>query len=292
MNPIDLKGPDFLAFYIFLLIAGSAFAALYRWYLRQPADEPGRESLNLSPYEVTYLAGGSALTCRAAIVRLVHDDVLHAETANRKICVCGELPPDANDIEGAVYRRAKSGISADNRTALSACAQREVRPIHSRLVSAGLVLSPSQDLVARILPAVVVTCVLALGIAKICVGIYRDRPVGFLVILCLVTAWVAMAFCKSPHRTRRGDKAMAKLKQSNAALQYCLSRKNDFVSNQDLVLTLGLFGIGVLAGSPLAEVGIAFSPPPGSGGDGGSGCSSGGCGGGGCGGGGCGGCGS
>lgn len=52
MNPFDLPGPQFLAFFAALFLAAVAVAAFLRWSLRQPADEPIRDALALAPYEV------------------------------------------------------------------------------------------------------------------------------------------------------------------------------------------------------------------------------------------------
>ena len=74
MNPLELKGPEFLEFYTIALIVASNVAAALRWYLRQPAGEPDSDAaFDLSAYEVAYLSGGDALACNAALARLVND---------------------------------------------------------------------------------------------------------------------------------------------------------------------------------------------------------------------------
>jgi uncharacterized protein (TIGR04222 family) len=144
---------------------------------------------------------------------------------------------------------------------------------------------------ARVLPLVLVLLVPLFGVVKIFVGISRDRPVTILVVLCIFSVIVAFGgFGRSVYRSRRGDRALGQLKEANAALQFQAGRRIENLAGDDLVLALGLFGMAILAGGPMAGLQTALKPPVNSSGCGG-GCGSSGCGGGGCGGGGCGGCG-
>src|ERR1700722_11389545 len=109
MNPLGLKGPEFLEFYTIALIVASLVAAALRLYLRQAAGQPDSNALDLSPYEVAYLAGGAALTCNAALARLVHDDGLKGAAPRRRIRVRQQLPTETFDVERAVHRAADCG---------------------------------------------------------------------------------------------------------------------------------------------------------------------------------------
>ncbi len=292
MNPLDFTGPEFLGFYTVLLAVASLVAAALRWYLRQPAGEPDRDSLSLSAYDVAYLSGGGALACNAALARLVHDGILEADSVRRRVRVLDELPAQALDIERAVHRSAHRGKDGESVEKLRVAAAGALEPMRSQLMSAGLIVAPDKGFIARLLPALLILCVLALGVAKIFVGISRDKPVAFLLVLCLITAGIAAGFGKPVLRTRRGDRALAILKKSNSAMEYALRRHHDDISGNDIVLAVGLFGIGAVSGGPMTKLRLALAPAPSSGTDGGSSCSSGSSCGGGCGGGGCGGCGS
>ena len=83
MNPFDLPGPQFLTFFITTFAVALAVAVWMRWALREPTDEPTRKALNLSPYEVAYLAGNEELAFNTAVIRLVHEDAI--EVSNRKL---------------------------------------------------------------------------------------------------------------------------------------------------------------------------------------------------------------
>jgi hypothetical protein len=157
----------------------------------------------------------------------------------------------------------------------------------------------------RLACAGVVFLAFLFGLVKVFVGVARGRPVGFLIALLVVTAIVAIVFLvKGPFRTRRGDGLLRRLRDDNAALEYAAGRRVAGLSDDDLVLSLGLFGLGVLAVGPLSatytslmnaqrraaahqwsSAGTSCGSSCGSSCGGGGGC------GGGCGGGGCGGCG-
>src|SRR5260370_20282838 len=103
MNPLDLQGPEFLGLYVVLFVAAVAAAFFLRRFLRLPGDEPSREALDLSPYEVAYLAGGEELTVNAAMARLVHENVLAVDAINRRLAKqTDELREDASEQERTV----------------------------------------------------------------------------------------------------------------------------------------------------------------------------------------------
>ena len=81
INPLDLRGPEFLLLYLLLLVAAGCAAVILRWALRLPADEPVGEDVRLGPYEVAYLAGGEQLAADAAIASLVQRRVLAVDPA-------------------------------------------------------------------------------------------------------------------------------------------------------------------------------------------------------------------
>jgi uncharacterized protein (TIGR04222 family) len=292
MNPLDLPGPEFLGLYVTLLLIAVVIALVLRWLLRLPADEPPFvDTLELTPYEVAYLAGADKLAVTAAMARLVHARVLEADGAGRKLTILRNLPDRAHPLEKAVFQsvRPKSGerVAKVERAALPRAA-----PLQKRLRELELVLAPERRVSLRLLALLPVLAVGILGIAKVMVGVERHRPVGFLVILLIVTGALLVRFLiVGSHRSRRGDRVLARIKQENAALESSARRANDNLAGDDLVLALGLFGTAILVSGPLASLQTALKPPPSTSS---SGCSSSGCSsgcGGGCGGGGCGGCG-
>jgi uncharacterized protein (TIGR04222 family) len=295
MNPFDLPGPQFLAFYAVLFLAALAGGTWLRWYLRLPGGEPGPEVLDLSPGEAAYLAGGEERAVNAAIARLVHEGSLAADTAERKLTRRSDaVPAGASELERVIHA-AVPGETGTTVAAVRSQAAPALPALRNRLQDLEWLVAADRQGTAVFLPLLLVLAVPLLGVIKIFVGIDRHRPVGFLIFGCIVSVAVALVgFGRRVTRSRLGDKALAELKSANAALEFQAGRRAHELGGNDLTLAVGLFGTAILVGGPLSGLVTALKPPPSSGGSGSS-CSSGGCGGGGCGGGcgggGCGGCG-
>ncbi len=305
MNPFDLPGPQFLVVFFITFAVALAVALWLRWALLQPADEPGREALDLGPYEVAYLAGHEELAINTAIIRLIQQNVL--TVSNRALNQSGAgLPAEAPELEQQVYDAVEPD-AGKTISAVRSAVSSQLMPIKRRLQDLGLVLSTDQAWMARFVPLVLMLLVTFCGVIKVFVGVSRGRPVSILVVLCVLSVIVAcVSVGRSVFRSRRGDQALALMKDENAALKYQAGERIAQLDGDDLVLALALFGTGVLVGGPLAELHSALRPTPaaaesgssswsffscGSSGCGASGCGGGGGCGGGCGGGGCGGCG-
>lgn len=289
-NPFDLNGPDFLGLYFGLFAAAVAAAAALRWYLRQPGGEPD-EPLDLGPYEVAYLAGGEKMVVNATLANLVHRGAVAVDTTERSVKVAGVLPDGAHVAERAVLADVASSAGSRRLRDLHASPPAELAEVGDRLKETGLVPSGGQAALARLLPTLTVLAVAFLGLAKLGYGVSRGKPVGFLVAGCVLTVVVALAgFARRVYRSRRGDRALAKLREENEALETTAKRSLGPLTPGDVVLAMSLFGPAVLAAGPLTDLRTALKPPGGSAGGCGSSCGSG-CGASGCGGGGGGGCG-
>jgi hypothetical protein len=140
-----------------------------------------------------------------------------------------------------------------------------------------------------IVPVTLMSIVLITGFIKIGIGVSRDKPVGFLIFLSVVTGVLLILFCRPGLRTSQGSSTLNAMREANTSLQSNAAISLTTLAAADVALAFALWGPSMLTGlrlTPLHDMLIA------SGGSVGSGCGSGGgCGGGGCGGGGCGGCG-
>jgi uncharacterized protein (TIGR04222 family) len=249
-----------------------------------PSDLRAEEVQDLSPYEVAYLAGGAKGAAHASIASLLHTASLSIGTTDLK-----RNRPLANGhpLERAAY----AAVDADDgetveRVALAV--QSATDPLAERLQTLGLVPTEAGARRARLLSALPVALVLLLGVAKILVGLSRDKPVQILFFLCIGAALAMFLFINHPPpRTIRGSRALVSIRAANPALKATARSASDRLDPNDLVLAMGLFGLAVLSDGPLEKLRTVLRPP---GSASGSGCGSGGCGGG-CGGGGCGGCG-
>ena len=137
---------------------------------------------------------------------------------------------------------------------------------------------------ARALATLIVLTVPAVGLLKIIVGLNRSQPIKFLVILVLMTLSVGLAaFGRAIRRTHRGDRTLEGFHLRHGSLRAGQAS----LAGDAQALGIGLFGLGLLDGTPHAALRRALSPPRSNGGPSescGSSCGGGFCGGGGCGG--------
>lgn len=294
MSPLDLTGPEFLSLYV-ALVAG----ALLRVLASGPSGRPDAHDLDLDPYEVAYVAGGEELVVNAALASLVNVGALElaspAQTLKRRTTHLHDVHPLQAAVFDAVDPNKATTIATLRSRVLLKALESAVRPIQRELV-----LNQNRAINVRILTATPLLLVPVLYIAKVFVGVSRGRPIEILVILGIFSVALIAGLAWKPHRTRRGNAALAELRSRNAALGSTASHGAWRLASSDLVLSIGLFGMGVLVSATglLAGLGKALRPrwyEHGSFSAGGSSCGSSpsGCGGscgGGCGGG-CGGCG-
>lgn len=166
--------------------------------------------------------------------------------------------------------------------------------IRSRPESLGLMMSPEQERLAWLAPLLLTMLVPLLGVIKIGVGMSRNRPVSFLVLLVIGSLFLfVMVLRRRTSSTRAGDHFLKTSRKAMAALKATSETSSSGLTPGDVALAFALFGPAALTGSNLSRVRTWYTPPVTSSSS--SSCSSS-CGGsscgGGCGGGGCGGCGS
>jgi uncharacterized protein (TIGR04222 family) len=284
-NPLDFKGPEFLSFYLLVASTAIILAYILRWYLRKPAPHTSDESSSLDAYEIAYLAGGNNRAVDAAIASLVQRG--HLQPLTQILELDAVLPRNSHPLERAIAQAIENSGKPDQ---VRQAVRSATSLIEKRLQNLGLLVNSRQAKVVKWLPALPVFAVLILGIAKIMVGISRGKPVGFLIMLCIITAIFGFCLLVKPHRSRYGDRTLTNLQARHENL-----KQPSTSQTYEIGLAFGLFGSVVLADSSFADLKRLLVPlqstSGGGGGDGGGGDGGGGgCGGGGCGGG-CGGCG-
>jgi len=287
-NPLDLPGQLFLVFFLCALgvahVVGRLLVRMCR--ARHASSVPAPQ---LAPLETAYLAGGPARAVDAALVGLLRHDVIAVQAGGGGFAPGKSPGAGLSGLQADLYReiaRRGGAIEKLRRVRSAALAGMETRLANDRLLLAAS--AEERRCVQRAL-AVPVALVIALGVAKVAVGIGRGKPVLLLVILLIVAAIIfAVKVWKLPLRSSKGETALEKLRRRNAALQTTAKRRSADLDEASLMLAVGLFGTQALAGSELLWMRQGFVSNRSDSGSGSCG-SSGGCGGGG--GGGCGGCG-
>jgi uncharacterized protein (TIGR04222 family) len=310
MNPINLSGLDFLIFYFGL----SVIVIFTVRHYRHRAESGPAPKMELSdPYLIAYLRGGEKEVLRLGVITLIDRGLLTVDGATIRQTE-QEFRRDAvNPLEYDVLKKfsipAQAASIFEDTTLKQECA-----PYRAKLEQAGLIPDESTvaDRISRFLLAT--GMLVAIGLPKIFIGISRDRPIAFLIIL-MIAAVVVTAIMSFPRLTRRGQLA---LEDIQTLYGYLRDRAFDLrrgSATPEMMMLAAAFGIAALApieyafarsiftrhssscgsgcGSSGSDSGGSSSESSGSD-SGGSSCgSSGGDGGGsGCGGGGCGGCGS
>lgn len=271
LGPFDWTGGPFLILYLVLLvivvIAGVIIPA------RQLPE--GRRQKVSDPDQLAFLAGGRARFADGVVARLL---------AGRALVMNGK---DKLDV------RMRNGTGAAENSVLALTApldwpriERTLRPtangLHQRLQRAGLMLTSAERSNLRYWALLPYLTLLMFGATKWFIGDARERPVGFLTVLLVVTAILALIRAFTiPKLTRAGVAALGDAREE-------ADRIRRAPLTGEMGLAVALFGTTVLAGSDLDAFHRMRAA---SGGDGGSSGGDGGGDGGGCGGGGCGGCG-
>jgi uncharacterized protein (TIGR04222 family) len=302
VDPFNMEGLQFLKFYGMLCVVAILVAIALRRLLR--SDAPVRDDEPLSPYEVACLGGGLPGVMRACLASLIVNQQLKLQPHSARkfpktkpnLCSFSATTPWSanNELEQSMLRIASHENGATSEELLIA-ARPAAEEIQSELQRRGLVESAESFAAARWGPVLLLGIVWLAGLAKLLIGINRDKPVLFLLLGLVALLFVISMMLRIPLRTRRGDERLRELKDEHRRLQY-LDISSGYgafapVASGDLMLAAGLFGLAALHHPDVNMLEKSLKPVSSDYASGGCGGGGGGCGGGGCGGGGCGGCG-
>lgn len=275
-NPMNFTGPEFLTFYISLVVMGIALAAWLRFSLCLVSTNT-KQQPDLNTYEIAFLAGGNHRLIMAAITSLVKQgyvEVLKEKSpfgrTQSKLVVTGKIDAIADPVEKAVAQDILATDGAIEQVFQNSTGMKD--SIRSRLEQLGLFPSDAQALKAQIYPSLIVVILLGIGLCKMAVGISRDKPVGLLLICIFGLLVLGARFFVKPQRSRYGEIIFKDLRNR---LQHLKTANS---SDSELVLAVAFFGATVLmADMALADLYQMLTPTAvaSSGGDGGSGGSDG-----------------
>jgi uncharacterized protein (TIGR04222 family) len=285
MNPFDLSGPPFLAFYVVVAIFVAVAVKLFI-----DAGEGGvPPSLPLGdPYQIAWLRGGTPEAARIAVLALIDRGLLAVNGDNLVNSGSGQSFV-REPIERAILSRCtQSGTAAtavlDDPAVEHACASYKTQLEQQQLM-------PDAGMRARRYGWFALAAALLLGIAaiKIAIAIGRGRyNVGFLVIFTVIAVF-AVGLLVRRRRTSLGNRMVKDLRRLFSALRQRAASIRPGSMTSDTVLLAAVFGLSALPATGFADLHRVYKKSASSGGGCGTSCGSG-CGGGG--GGGCGGCGS
>jgi uncharacterized protein (TIGR04222 family) len=262
------------------------------------APSAGATSVS-DPYELAMLGGGERRALDAALALLFARRMIEVQSHGPRQPATLHLVPGIIDSRlHAVEQRVLQTLPQDLRGLRKLFAPLAEK-LRRNLESAGFMLSSGQRSQIQLIVAAPLVLMMLIGVAKVFIGLERERPVAFLVMALVVSLIVlCVVLSKVARRTLAGEaawKQMAKpamaprLKESEPALPE---------AGHLAAMAVALVGTSALAGAgyePLYQTvhrpQASSSSGCGSSGCGASGCGGGGGDGGGDGGGGCGGCG-
>jgi uncharacterized protein (TIGR04222 family) len=265
-------GSDFLLFYIALL----GLCSLAAWWMPAYLRSAGRRGESPDAESLALLAGGRERFADALLADLYVRGGLAAGDDGKLIVLDPRLP--ASPAGRAVLAADGPLTLAEARALLGTHAER----LAARLQRGGMLLRSGEVAWLRWVSVAPLLALLTIGFYRQRAGSTIGEPTGFLIVLMVVTAGIALLrFFTTDPRTRAGISAVARHKASSTRLARAPRA-------EEVPMAVALFGTGVLVGTPWEPV-HALRQQGGSGDSGGS--DSGSSDGGGDGGGGCGGCG-
>lgn len=286
-SPVD--GPTFLGLALGLWLFVHGGAAAWRWWLCGPGpQDAGALESSPDPYAVAYLAEGEVRAIDTALVSLAHRGTAEPNPETRQWRRTGSLSPDAHPWERLVHEN----LPEEGETSIEVLRSRlegALGRLRADLEGEGLLVNSRQAVLAQWLPSLLAWSVpIVIGI-RLLHGLEHRKPVGGLIFLGVVTIGCALAFSIRPHRSRRGKAVLSNWRENHAQPSPVAFNRNGELTPSALALAVGLYGLDVLAGTPLESSRQVLQTDRSAGGcGGGCGGGDGGCGGG-CGG--CGGCG-
>lgn len=252
MNPLNLSGSAFLLLWAigWSVVIGFAHVVRRSWMRPRAAGD-----VALHPTEVAFLVGGTRRAVEAAVVGLEHRGIAKVDIGDR-IDIVG---PRRKRIERAgVYR----GIVEDEPLSEAEHHVMTFAPATmTELVNAPVLEAQLTDKLvgAQLLVGDRGRKWLALwalplawwsvGLAKVAVGVGRERPVGFLLLLFALAMWLVPKTLRVPRLTDLGASVVAKLVAHNRGLETTAKASPQLVDAADLTLAYALFGPVILADS-------------------------------------------
>ena len=196
---MNFDGPDFLIFYALL---SCLILATAQWIKIQltPRDTELREALShLSAYEIAALVGKRSDVVKTAIVSLIQQDFATAYSRLMTVSIKVSEEKITHPVEKEV---AEAIVNGDN-SSYKKTRLLLIDTMCQQASSSGNIANVRSWFICRFFSMLPVLALLLLGIAKILVGLSRDKPVGYLSLMCIfVTFWLLQLFF-SPKKVER-----------------------------------------------------------------------------------------
>jgi len=243
MNPFELPGPQFLAFYA-MLGAGVLFAV---YLLKQRAE--GGEPIRLpstDPYLIAYLRGGAVETVRLGVAVLVDRMLLELEDGERVVRRDRVSPTHgSNDLEHAILEQCETATHPGDLAVsqrLQEIARRSYEPPLLRM----RLLADSETRLRRLQEAgLAIVLLFIVAAVKVAIGVARNRPVSFLVLFAFGFSALTL-FTIRGRRTVLGERVLGDLTMLFDALRERADELRPYIATGELALLMAVFGAGAV----------------------------------------------
>jgi uncharacterized protein (TIGR04222 family) len=239
----------------YLAFAGglTAASAAIAWKVRagkQNVPQTGARSTSLDAASLGYLSGGRKRLLEVALTELVAQNAVSFDTQRQRFSRVGSTSPTASPLA----RRVREHISASSSMAdLLALDGAVVHSADQRLQRLGLLRSRSW------LPACLVGAAPLLGCLRLCLGLVRQQPVGYVVLLSLIGVGLAIWFRPRHGALTPEGRALLRARVEEAELPLASEppASTALISETPalrLATQVALFGPGILLGTDLAPL--------------------------------------
>jgi uncharacterized protein (TIGR04222 family) len=251
---LDLTGPQFLLLYVGLMVAALLLGLVLRRSLATPHDGAGGAAAKLDALQLACLRGGAAGALQAALA-VLHS--LHLVRVQRGKFLRESIPGGGTklfpsrligEVHGALPTAAPITFAQLQRSL-----PRELAAFAAPLRDRGLLVEVSQGRLAQALAAAPMLALVVFGALKVAIGVERERPVCFLLVLLAVSLVAAIGLALPLHASGRGRAVLRAELQRHRPLFTAATRDAGRLEAADLTLAVGLFGPQFLAQSELGQ---------------------------------------
>jgi uncharacterized protein (TIGR04222 family) len=266
-NPFDWTAGPFLALYVIIAV----IIFLEGFNLRSKIGPAARVTQQLSVFELAYLAGGARRLGDAVLLSLTSGNGATIDPKGHKITVTDQTP-----LAPLMKRPPLLPVHPDmTRQQFQTAVKPLVKRVQECLQTFGYYPTDDQMTSFRMAVLPFVALLMVFGMIKAVVGAERHHPIGFLIVLLILTAFAGIVLAKRPTRTRAGKEILVTYQASH-------DRAARAPLDHELLLAVALSGAIVLSDTAYAPIYAASKTMNSSAGDGGGGCGGGGGGCGGC----------
>ena len=296
-NPLaNMYGPYYLIFFGFIIFFAVIILALVKSQFDR-TDKLGIPAIppNIDPYEIAYLRGGINEVARSVIFSLTQKGYVEIENSESKYAVKrSDNPPSSNGLK-PIEQLALDWLGTSREPSeifgsYGLVKQLEVyeKSYQSRLEQQQMLTSDEDRIVLRPVKWSVYLLILSLGGYKTLAAVAHGQfNIIFLIIFTIVGLLIARGVSKLPRTTKLGKIYLERLQTAFDNLKYTsqaayisanqarLAPQTTFAGVDPLLLSVGVFGSGILVGTVFDSYNQAFHRSQMPGNSGGTSCSSG-----------------